>query len=359
MKTKKIIIAGGTGFIGQALIERWSSSNKLVILTRSKKNAVNNTYQSNRKILPGNKNIQFVHWDARSVDKRWLSEMEDSDLLINLSGKSVNCRYHTKQKQQVYYSRIHTTEALGNAVQQLKNPPKLWVNASSATIYKHSLGKANNEQSGEISLAKKDNMPWNFIDALRTVKNKLLARRLHQPGEELLDPETDFSVKVVKDWEQVFFSQYTPGTRKVALRTAITLGNGGVMVPYVNLCKAGLGGKHGSGNQMFSWVHINDFARMIEWLFENNSEGVYNCSSPHAVKNKDFMKTLRNVVGKKIAISSPAWLLELGAFMIGTETELMLKSRWVIPARAINEGFNFQYPYLENALANIVEGYKK
>ena len=359
MENKKIIIAGGTGFIGQALIDRWSSSNKLVILTRAKKNADNNAYQSNRKILPGNKNIQFVHWDARSVDKRWLCEMENADLLINLSGKSVNCRYQIKQKQQVYYSRIHSTEALGNAIQQLKNPPKLWINASSATIYKHSIEKANDEQSGEISLAKKDNMPWNFIDALRTEKNKLLARRLHQTGDELADPETDFSVKVVKDWEQVFFSQSTPGTRKVALRTAITLGNGGVMVPYLNLCKAGLGGRHGSGKQMFSWVHINDFAGMIEWLFENNSEGVYNCVSPNAVSNKEFMKTLCNAIDRKFAIPSPAWLLELGAFIIGTETELMLKSRWVIPARALNEGFKFQYPYLENAIADIVEGYKK
>ena len=359
MENKKIIIAGGTGFIGQALIERWSSTNKLVILTRSQKKAENNTYQSHRKTLPGNRNIQFVYWDARSADMRWAKELENSDLLINLSGKSVNCRYHTKQKQQVYYSRIHSTEALGNGIQQLKNPPKLWINASSATIYKHSIEKANDEQSGDISLAKKDNMPSNFIDSLRTEKNKLLARSLHHPGDELLDPEIDFSVKVVKDWEQVFFSQCTPGTRKVALRTAITLGKGGVMVPYVNLCKAGLGGKHGSGEQMFSWIHINDFARMIEWLFANSSEGVFNCVSPHAVKNKVFMKTLRNVIGKKIAISSPAWLLELGAFMIGTETELMLKSRWVIPARALYEGFNFQYPYLENALANIVEGYKK
>ncbi len=280
-------------------------------------------------------------------------------MLINLAGKSVNCRYHKKQKQEVYNSRIHATKALGNFIRHLNNPPDLWVNASSATIYKHSTQKANNEQSGEISLAKIANMPWNIIDAIRTEKNKLLARRLHKPVNELLDPEIDFSVKVVKDWEQEFFSQQTPGTRKVALRTAITLGRGGVMVPFLNLCKFGLGGKHGSGNQMFSWVHINDFAGMIEWLFENNSEGVFNCVSPHAVKNKDFMKTLCNAIGRKVAFPSPAWLLELGAFMIGTETELMLKSRWVVPARALKEGFKFQHPYLENAIADIVEGYKK
>ncbi len=359
MENKKIVIAGGSGFIGQALIERWSSQNRLVILTRSQKNSENNTYQSNKKISYGNQNIKFVQWDAKSVDHLWLSELENADLLINLSGKSVNCRYHTKQKQQVYNSRIQSTAVLGKAFQQLKHPPRLWVNASSATIYKNSIEKENNEQSGEISLAKKDNMPWNFIDFLRTEKNKLLARSLHQPVDELINPEIDFSVKVVKDWEQVFFSQPTPGTRKVALRTAITLGHGGVMVPYLNLCKAGLGGKHGSGDQMFSWVHINDFAGMIEWLFENDSEGVFNCVSPHAVKNKDFMKTLCNAIDRKIAIPSPAWLLELGAFMIGTETELMLKSRWVVPARALKEGYNFQYSHLEYAIADIVEGYKK
>lgn len=359
MENKKIIIAGGTGFIGQALIKRWSSSNKLIILTRSQKNAENNTYHTNKKVLPENNNIQFIHWDAKSVDKLWLSELENADMLINLAGKSVNCRYHKKQKQQVYYSRINATKALGDAIQQLQNPPYLWVNASSATIYKHSMVKANDEQNGEISLVKEENMPWNFIDALRTKKNIIVARLLHQTGDELLNPEVDFSVKVVKDWEQVFFSQKTSGTHKVALRTAITLGHGGVMDPYLNLCKAGLGGSHGRGDQMFSWVHVNDFAGMIEWLYKNNLEGVFNCVSPHAVKNRDFMKTLCNATNRKIALPSPAWLLELGAFMIGTETELMLKSRWVIPARALNEGFKFQYPYLENAVADIVEEYKK
>ena len=356
MRNKKIIIAGGTGFIGQALMERWSLSNTLVILTR--KNNKKTSQASNNKTLPQSKNIEYVQWDARTVDKLWLSKLENSDLIINLSGKSVNCRYHTRQKRQVYYSRIHSTEALGKAIQQLINPPSLWINASSATLYKHSMAKANNELNGEISLGKKDNMPWNIIDSLRTQKNKLLARALHHQDEELLNPETDFSVKVVKDWEHVFFSQSTPRTRKIALRTAITLGRGGVMKPYVNLCKAGLGGKQGPGNQMFSWVHIDDFARLAEWLFEKNSEGVYNCVSPIAVTNEVFMKTLRNAIGRKIAIPSPGWLLEMGAFIIGTETELILKSRWVVPGRALDEGFEFQFPYLENAVTDIIEGYK-
>jgi NAD dependent epimerase/dehydratase family enzyme len=153
----------------------------------------------------------------------------------------------------------------------------------------------------------------------------------------------------------VFFEQETTGTRKVALRTAITLGEGGVITPYLNLCKFGLGGKHGNGKQMYTWVHVGDVAGMIDWLLgKKDAEGVYNCAAPNAVTNADFLKILRKVTGHHSGLPAYSWMLETGAFFIGTETELMLKSRWVYPTRAINEGFQFKYKYLEDALAQII-----
>jgi uncharacterized protein len=144
------------------------------------------------------------------------------------------------------------------------------------------------------------------------------------------------------------------------LRTAITLGDGGVLIPYFNLCKLGLGGKHGNGKQMYSWVHAADLAGMIEWLFDKtNTEGIYNCAAPNPVTNDQFMSTLRKTTGHKFGLPAPALLLEAGAFLIRTETELMLKSRWVLPARAIKEGFEFKYPVLEKAMEEIISGTEK
>ena len=139
------------------------------------------------------------------------------------------------------------------------------------------------------------------------------------------------------------------------MRTAITLGEGGVITPYLNLCKFGLGGRHGNGKQMFSWVHIEDVAGMIEWIFENETaQGIYNCVAPGVVSNFSFMKKLREVTGNKIGLPSPSFLLEAGAFMIGTETELILKGRWATAARALNEGFVFKYGFLDDALGDII-----
>src|SRR5262249_13098066 len=147
-------------------------------------------------------------------------------------------------------------------------------------------------------------------------------------------------VQVCRAWERSFIDEATPSTRKIVLRTAITLGNGGVITPYLNLCKLGLGGKQGNGKQLFSWVHAADLARMIEWMFEHKeAKGIYNCVAPNAVSNYSFMKTLRQVTGNRAGMPAPAWMLEIGTWLIGSETELLLKSRWAVPARAMKEGF--------------------
>lgn len=341
MKNKKIVIAGGTGFIGQGLVEYFGTTNELVVLGRQVADKHKNLYSD--KLLTGNDgyNVRYVRWNGRDLEESWTKEIDGADIIVNLAGKSVNCRYHKKQKKEIIESRTHAVKAIAEAISKAVKPPALWINAASATIYKNSLEKPNDEFTGVISDLKKDNMPYNIIDHLRFLMKK--------------DRDYDFSVAVCKAWEKSFFESNTPHTRKVALRTAITLGKDGVIVPYINLCKFGLGGKQGSGKQMFTWVHIEDIARMIEWISENKqAEGIYNCASPNAVTNKDFMKTLRTVTGYKFGLPAPAVLLELGAFLIGTETELILKSRWVLPERAIREGFEFKYKDLKDAFLNII-----
>lgn len=358
MNNKKIIIPGGTGFIGQALVKYFGRDNELVVLGRMSGDHHKNLYST--KLLTKNDgyNVRYVKWNAKEVDQEWSDEIDGSDLIINLTGKSVNCRYHTKQKREIIESRVNATNVIGAAIRIAANKPQLWINVVSATIYKNALDKPNDEYSGIISDLKKDNMPFNFIDHMRYRKNRLIAHLFHGKNSAAYkDCDLDFSVHVCKLWEKSFFNQATPGTRKIALRTAITLGDGGVITPYFNLCKVELGGKHGNGKQMFTWVHVDDVARMIEWLYnKKDADVIYNCAAPNAVSNYDFMKILRQVSHHRFGLPAYSWMLEAGAFLIGTETELMLKSRWVIPAKAVKEGFEFKYKYLKNALTDIIAG---
>jgi hypothetical protein len=356
MKHKKIILAGGTGFIGQGLIKYFGKDNEMIVLGRQSEDDHKNLYSGNLISERDGFSVRYVKWDAKTIEESWAKEIDGADLVINLAGKSVNCRYHKKQKQQIFDSRTNSTKAIGKAIRDAGDPPKVWINAASATIYRNTHDKPNGEATGVISDCKKDNMPYNLIDQLRYQKNKLVARFVH--GKDSIaykELDLDFSVQVCKLWEKTFFEENTPLTRKVALRTAITLGAGGVIAPYLNLCKFGLGGKHGNGRQMFSWVHIEDVARMIEWIFgHEKAEGIYNCVAPNVVSNVSLMKNLRQRTGNKFGLPSPAFLLEAGAFLIGTETELILKSRWVLPTRALSEGFEFKYKSLDDALTNII-----
>lgn len=316
MNNKKIIIAGGSGFIGEELIKYFGKENNLVILTRKIKQSKNNRNQYSELSTEDLKNTSYYVWDGITIGS-WQKELEGADIIINLAGKSVNCRYTDKNKKAILSSRIDSTKVIGEAISKIKLPPKLWINASSATIYRHSIDKPQDEVSGEI--------------------------------------KNDFSVQVCKQWEQTFNDQDTPFTRKVALRMAITIGPGGVMIPYFNLLKFGLGGKQGSGKQMYSWIHIEDTCRMIEWINENKElEGIYNCCSPNPLTNELFMETLRSVTKTKFGLPAFEWMLKLGAFLIGTETELILKSRWVVPTKIIQTGFTFKYPKLYEALKNVI-----
>jgi uncharacterized protein (TIGR01777 family) len=316
MQNKKIIIAGGSGFIGEGISEYFGKENQIIVLTRETSDSFNNRNKYSA-INKGLLNLVYEKWNASTFSK-WVSHLENSDVLINLAGKSVNCRYNKKNKQEIIDSRINSTKVLGEAIRLCKSPPSLWINASSATIYRHAQDRPQDELNGEY--------------------------------------HDDFSVQVCKKWEKTFFDQTTPNSRKIALRMAITLGPGGVLIPYFNLLKFGLGGKQGDGKQMFSWVHVVDTCRMIEWIYSQSlSAGIYNCCSPNPVSNVEFMNTLRKVTGHKFGLPAPKLMLKIGAGLIGTETELILKSRWVLPAKILKTGFEFKFPKLENALKEIVE----
>ncbi len=316
MKNKKIVIAGGTGFIGQEMIKYFGAENEIIVLTRQTRRAQNNRNRQN--ILSGKdiERVKFVKWDGQTSGE-WCSSLNGTDLLINLAGRTVNCRYTKKNKQEIFDSRTDAVKALGQAILSCKKPPAVWINASSATIYRHATDKPQDEYSGEF--------------------------------------QNDFSVQVCQLWEKTFYEQITPATRKVALRMAITLGPGGVLIPYFNLLKFGLGGRQGSGKQMYSWVHIEDTCRMIEWVAEHEKlERTFNCCSPQPVTNQEFMRCLRKATGHYFGLPAFSWMLKIGAPLIGTETELVLKSRWVVPTKILETGFKFKYPLLENAFNDII-----
>lgn len=292
---EKIVIAGGTGFVGKYLTEKFKALGyQVLIISRQSKH---------------------INWDKAN---EITNALEDATMLINLAGKSVDCRYNKKNKREIFDSRIDTTKALGEAIKNCTNPPELWINSSTATIYRHAQDRPMTESAGEIG--------------------------------------SGFSVNVATNWEKAFFDFELTNTRQVALRMAIVLGkDGGVMQPLKKLVQFGLGGKQGSGNQMFSWIHIEDLFNIIVFLQKQKSlSGVFNTSAPNAVNNKTLMRTLRKEMHVKIGLPAPAGLLTLGAIIIKTETELILKSRWVVPEKLQQAGFQFTYPTIDAAFKNIV-----
>jgi uncharacterized protein len=300
---KKLIITAGTGFLGQVLVNHFKDSvAEIVILTRGKSEVKSN--------------IKYVHWDAKTLTG-WETELENADVLINLAGKSVDCRYTPENKKEILDSRIDSTAILNEAVLGCKNAPKHWLNSSTSTIYRFSLDKQMDETTGEIG--------------------------------------DDFSMNVAKTWEKTFFEVETRRTLKTALRTSIVLGKrGGAFVPLKTLAKIGFGGKQGKGNQFISWIHEQDFARAIAFIIQKEITGVVNIVSPKPINNNDFMTTLRQIIKMPIGIPIPEFLLKMGAKIIKTETELVLKSRNVIPKRLQEDGFKFEFDTLEKAIKNLI-----
>ena len=297
---KKIIIAGGTGFLGQVLKTHFTKQNYTVFILSRKPKSENEIY-----------------WNGTDLGN-WTKHLENAEALINLAGKSVDCRYTDKNKKAIYNSRIDTTNLLGLAVNLCDNPPKYWFNSSTATIYKGSLDRPNTEKNGIIG--------------------------------------DDFSMNIAKSWEQTFNAITTPKTKKVILRTSIVLGkNGGAIIPLKQLTRFGLGGKQASGDQKVSWIHEDDFTGAIQFLMDQNLEGVFNLCVPQPTDNKTLMQNLRQVLNVPFGIAHPIWLLKLGAFFIGTETELVTKSRNVLPEKLLQNGFTFKFTNIKTALEDVLK----
>ena len=300
---KKLIIAAGTGFLGNVLIQHFKNKfEEIVILTRGKSEIKNQ--------------IKYVNWNAKSFSG-WEKELENTDVVINLAGKSVDCRYTEKNKTEILASRIDSAKILNEAILQCKNPPKHFINSSTATIYRHSEDKEMDEYTGEIG--------------------------------------NDFSMNVAKTWEKTFYEVETQKTLKTAIRTSIVLGkNGGAFIPLKRLTQLGLGGKNGNGSQFVSWIHEKDFARAVEFIIEKELSGSINVVSPLPVRNEEFMKKLQKEIGIPFGLLISKSMLEIGARIIKTETELVLKSRNVIPKRLTENGFEFKFGDIDKTFKNLL-----
>ncbi|MBX2844247.1 MAG: TIGR01777 family oxidoreductase [Flammeovirgaceae bacterium] len=301
----KIIIPGGSGFLGQVLIKYFLGKGMEVVVLSRKPGMVNG-------------NLKYVFWDGENLGD-WAKELEGAKAVVNLAGRSVDCRYNEKNKKAIYDSRLNSTAVLGKVIANCKKPPEVWINAASATIYRHAEDRPMDEETGEIG--------------------------------------TGFSVDVCKKWEALFNEIEVPGTRKVLMRLAMVFGKaGGVMVPFKNLVKFGLGGQQGKGTQYMSWLHENDFAEIISWMIQNESAiGIYNCSSPNPIPNKEFMNAFRLAFDQKIGVPATEWMVKFGVFLMRTEAELILKSRRVVPTRLLKDGYKFQFTKIKEALADLTD----
>ncbi len=302
---RKIILAGGTGTMGRILQKHFADQgDEVVVLTRQP-----------RKQDP---RARMVQWDAVNAGA-WCNELEGSDVLINLAGRSVDCRYTAANRTAILESRVLATRCLGKATAQCTLPPRLWINLSSATVYRHAEDRAMDEDSSE--------------------------------------PGTDFSPKVVLAWEKEFFAHADPRIRQVAVRCAMVFAtHGGALPRFVQLVRMGLGGHHGNGRQYVSWVHEEDVARFFEWLIASPQvEGIINLAAPEPLPERDLMRLLRERVKHLVAFNIPEWMLGVGAFFLRTETELVLKSRRVIPTRAQQLGFRFEFTTMNTALDDLLK----
>ncbi len=270
---------------------------------------------------------RVVAWDGVTRGD-WIAELEGSDLCINLTGRNVNCRYTGANRRAIYESRIRSTLLLGEVIASLNHAPRLWVNASTATIYRHALDRAMDETTGELG------------------------------GNEPGAPDTwNFSIDVANGWEQAFFSTGTSLTRKVAIRSAITFSpdRGGAFDLLSALVRHGLGGRQASGTQFVSWIHEADFVRAMDFLIAREEfTGVVNLASPCPLPNRDFMQALRDAWGIRIGLATPGWMLEIGTYLVRTESELVLKSRRVVPGRLLAAGFSFLFPEWPAAARDLV-----
>lgn len=296
----KIVLCGGSGQVGQILARHFvGKGDEVAVLSRD------------QKALSG----RVVVWDARTLGD-WAREIDGADVVINLAGRSVNCRYNPENRRLILDSRVSSTRIVGQAIEQAAKPPRVWLQMSTATIYAHRFDAPNDEHTG-------------IIDGKADV------------------PDTwRFSLEVAKAWEAAFDESNTPQTRKVAMRSAMVMSEDahGIFDVLLGLTRRGLGGSAGDGKQFVSWIHGEDFVRAVEWIIAHDElSGAVNFCAPQPLPYRDFMRDLRTAWGIRIGLPATRWMIEIGTRLMGTESELVLKSRRVVPARLVESGFEFEY----------------
>ena len=310
----RIVIPGGSGHLGGVLARFFSrAGHDVVVLTRHPGDTV--TWRE-------------AAWDGTTVGP-WIREIEGADAVINLAGRSVNCRYGEKNLREMMESRVQSTQAVGKAISLVRQPPAVWLQMSTATIYAHRYDAPNDEATGRLGGDEAD------------------APRLWRA-----------SIEIAKAWERAVADARTPSTRKVVLRTAMVMGNGpgGAFNLLATLARWGLGGPLGGGAQYMSWIHERDFVRAIAFLLARpDLSGAFNLAAPNPLPQREFMSALRTATGRRFALPAAKWMLEVGSFVLRTETELILKSRRVVPTRLLQAGFTFEHPDWNSAARELVE----
>jgi hypothetical protein len=306
----KVVIPGGSGQVGMILSRSLADEgHEVVILSRGVSTSP----------------FRVVRWDAETLGP-WADEFDGADVVINLAGRSVNCRYNEANRREISESRVKSTAVVGRAIANAARPPRVWLQSSTATIYAHRYDAPNDEATGIIG------------------------------GAEEGAPDTwRFSIEVAKSWERAANEADVPHTRKVLLRSAMTMSpdRGGVFDVLLGLVRWGLGGTNGDGRQYVSWIHDVDFVRAVRWLIDHEIDGAVNLASPNPLPNHEFMRALRRAWGARLGLPGARWMLELGAVFLRTETELILKSRRVVPGRLLQSGFTFRFPEWPGAAADL------
>ena len=310
----KIVIPGGTGQVGTILARAfYRDGHEVIVLSRRRSNSLD---------------WRVIEWDAKTPGD-WTEEFEAADVVINLAGRSVNCRYNDENRQEIMRSRVESTKAVGEAIAKAKNPPRVWLQASTATIYAHRYDAPNDESNGIIG------------------------------GNEPDAPDTwNFSIEVAKNWEKTANDLSLPQTRLVLMRSAMIMSpdREGIFDVLLNLVRKGLGGTAGDGRQFISWIHDFDFIRAVSFLIEHGElSGAVNLAAPNPLPNRDFMRILRAAAETKIGLPATKLMLEIGAFFMRTETELILKSRRVVPTKLLASGFEFEFPNWNDAAQNLYQ----
>ncbi len=310
----KIVIPGGSGQVGTILARAFhGKGDEVVVLSR----------------WPAVRPWRVATWDG-ATSGAWEGEIDGCDAVINLAGRSVNCRYNAANRREILQSRIQSTRIVGEAIARAARPPRVWLQASTATIYRHRYDRANDERSGILG-----------------------------GGETGAPSSWQFSIDVARAWERSFAEAVTDRTRKVALRSAMTLSpdRGGVFDTLLRLVRRGLGGRAGDGRQFMSWIHEKDFVAAVRWLIDREAiDGIVNVASPNPLPNAEFMRLLREAAGVPFGLAARGWMLEIGAILMRTETELVLKSRRVVPGRLLEDGFRFRFPDWEDAARDLCAG---